>query len=88
MTLAAVRFAVTGAHHLSGSTGWKSAAGWVGLLLGVVAVYAALALELEGSHGRSVLPLGRRGAGETAVRGEAPMDSGSLASEAGVRPQL
>jgi uncharacterized protein len=75
MTLAAVRFAVTGAYHLTGSAGWKSAAGWVGLLLGAVAVYAALALALESNQGRTVLPLGRRGPAESA-------------GEPGVRPQL
>ena len=75
MTLAALRFAVTGAYHLTGSAGWKSAAGWVGLLLGAVAVYAALALALEATQGRTVLPLGRR----------APAES---AGEPGVRPQL
>jgi succinate-acetate transporter protein len=74
MTLAAVRFAVTGAYHLTGSDAWKSAAGWVGLLLGAVAVYAALALALESTQGRTVLPLGRR----------APAGPG----EPGVRPQL
>jgi uncharacterized protein len=74
MTLAGVRFAVTGAYHLTGSAGWKSAAGWVGLLLGVVAVYAALALSLESTHGRAILPLGRRApaepAGEPGVRSQ------------------
>jgi succinate-acetate transporter protein len=75
MTLAAVRFAVTGGYHLTGSAGWKSAAGWVGLLLGVVAVYAALALALESTQGRTVLPLGRRAPAEPV-------------GEPGVRPQL
>ncbi|MGY1803133.1 hypothetical protein ACI78T_07615 [Blastococcus sp. SYSU D00922] len=75
MGLAGVRFAVTGAHHLTGSAGWKSAAGWVGLALAVLALYAALALELEGSHRRTVLPLGRRG-------------QASPGDDPGVRPQL
>lgn len=61
MALAGVRFAVTGAYQLTGSAAWKSTAGWVGLALAVLALYAALALELEGSHRRTVLPLGRRG---------------------------
>lgn len=75
MTLAALRFGVTGAYELTGSAGWKAAAGWVGLLLGAVAVYAALALSLESTHGRTVLPLGRRAPAETA-------------GEPGVRPRL
>jgi succinate-acetate transporter protein len=75
MTLAGVRFAVTGAYHLTGSAAWKFVAGWVGLLLGVVAVYAALGLALEATQGRTVLPLGRRAPAEPA-------------GEPGVRPQL
>jgi succinate-acetate transporter protein len=75
MTLAAVRFAVTGAYELSGSAGWKAAAGWVGLPLGAVAVYAALALALESTHGRTILPLGRKAPAEPE-------------GEPGVRPQL
>jgi uncharacterized protein len=88
MALAAVRFAVTGAYQLTGSADWKSAAGWVGLALAAVALYAALALELEGSSGRTVLPVGRLGEGRAAVRGEGPLNAAELAKEAGVRPQL
>jgi hypothetical protein len=82
MGLAGVRFAVTGAYHLTGSPTWQTAAGWVGLALGGLAVYAALALELEGSHGRTVLPLGRRGPAQAAV------EPSGVAGEPGVRSQL
>jgi uncharacterized protein len=75
MGLAGVRFAVTGGFHLTASPDWKAAAGWVGLALAVLALYAALALELEGAQGRMVLPLGRRAPAEPA-------------GEPGVRPQL
>ncbi|HLM05344.1 MAG TPA: hypothetical protein VK402_09185 [Blastococcus sp.] len=75
MGLAGVRFAVTGVHHLTGSVGWRTAAGWVGLALAAVALYAALGLELEGSHSRTILPLGRRSPAEPA-------------GEPGIRPQL
>ncbi|WP_164704582.1 GPR1/FUN34/YaaH family transporter [Blastococcus litoris] len=75
MLLAGTRFAVTGVYELSSSAAWKTAAGSTGLLLGAVALYAALALELEGSHRRTVLPLGRRG--------EQP-----IGDDPGVRPQL
>lgn len=37
---------------------------WVGIVLAGVALYAALALELEGTRERTVLPVGRRGAGQ------------------------
>jgi succinate-acetate transporter protein len=60
MGLAGLRFLATGAYELSASAAWKATAGWVGLLLGVVALYAALALALEGAQGSTVLPLGRR----------------------------
>ena len=75
MGLAGVRFVVTGIYELQASPAWKSAAGWVGLALAVLALYAALALELEASHGRTILSLGRR----------EPVD---VAVEPGVRPQL
>jgi len=88
MGLAALRFLVTGAYHLTGSGTWKTTAGWVGLLLGAVAFYTALAMELEGSARRTVLPLGRRGPGVAAVEGRGPLDPADLAGEAGVRPQL
>ncbi|MGY1641945.1 hypothetical protein ACI782_12540 [Geodermatophilus sp. SYSU D00703] len=88
MCLAGIRFAVTGAYELTASAAWKSAAGWVGLALGALALYAALALELEGSERRTVLPLGRRGPGRAAVEGNGPLAPSSLAGEAGVRPQL
>ena len=88
MGLAGVRFAVTGAYHLTGFPDWQRTAGWVGLVLAAVALYAALALELEGARGRTVLPLGRRGAAATAVRGEGPLAPADLARVPGVRPQL
>ena len=88
MCLAGIRFAVTGAYELTGSTAWQSAAGWIGLALGASALYAALALELEGSERRTVLPLARHGAGQSAVQGEGPLAAGDLLIEPGVRPQL
>jgi hypothetical protein len=88
MGLAGTRFLVTGIYEITGSAAWKGAAGWVGLVLAAVAFYAALALELEGARERTVLPVGRRGAGAAAMAGHGPLDPGALAGEAGVRPQL
>lgn len=88
MGVAGVRFLVTGGHELTGSAGWQVTAGWTGLVLAAVAFYAALALELEGTRGRTVLPVGRRGHGLAAIRGEGPLDPTGLVREAGVRPQL
>lgn len=88
MALAGVHFGVGGAYQLTASTAWETASGWVGLLLGVVALYVALALVLEGSHHRTVLPLGRRGTSLTDLRGEEPLSARDLAAEPGVRGQL
>jgi uncharacterized protein len=88
MGLAGLRFLVTAGYELTGSAGWKTASGWVGIALAVIALYAALALELEGLKERTVLPVGRRGAGAAAMRGESSSDPSELAREAGVRSQL
>ena len=72
---AGIRFVVTGGYQVTASAGWRITAGWVGLALGILALYAALALEREGSHRHAVLPLGRRSPAEPA-------------GEPGVRPQL
>ncbi|SEK67684.1 hypothetical protein SAMN04515665_10489 [Blastococcus sp. DSM 46786] len=88
MALAATRFAVTGVYELTGSAGWEAAAGWVGVALALLALYAAFALELEATRLRTVLPLGRRGAGRSAMVGEGPLHSDDLVREVGVRPQL
>ncbi len=59
LALASARFAVTGVYELTSSSAWKSAAGIVGLVVSAAALYGALAFELEGAHGRTVLPTGR-----------------------------
>lgn len=95
-TLGLIAHGGIGTNHVDGNTrlctataaAAKSAAGWVGLALGGLALYAAVALELEGSERRTVLPLARHGAGRSAVRGERPLAPDDLAAEAGVRPQL
>jgi uncharacterized protein len=81
MALAGCRFAVTGIYQLDGSAAWKAAAGWTGLVLAVVALYTALALQLEGGGERTVLPVGRRGPGRL-PEGPEPL------REPGVRAQL
>lgn len=68
----AVRFAVTGVYEITGASTWKLVAGGVGLALGVLALYAAFAFELEGARGETLLPTGRAAAvledGEPGVR--------------------
>lgn len=83
-----VRFAATAGYELAGSTGWRIAAGVVGLLLAAVAIYAALALVLEGAYGRSSLPVFRRGRGQTAVTGDTAEHLKAAEGEPGVREQL
>lgn len=88
MGLSSVRFAVTGLAQLTGASVWFTVAGWVGLGLGVVAGYAALAFELEDVRHAGVLPVGRRGAGANTMTASAHEQLSSLAHEAGVRKQL
>jgi len=84
----AVRFAVTGIAQLSGSATWKTAAGWVGLVLLLVAVYAAWAGELEDVQGRPVLPTFRRAKARMAVEGPLVEQIMDVHHEPGVRKVL
>ncbi len=61
LAVSALRFALTGVVQLGGPPVWEVVAGVSGLALGVVALYAAMAFELEDVHHRAVLPLGRTG---------------------------
>ncbi|MCZ2816019.1 GPR1/FUN34/YaaH family transporter [Modestobacter sp. VKM Ac-2984] len=88
MIVAGTRFVTTGIYEMNASPDWKAVAGWVGIALAAVALYTALALELEGAQENTVLPVGRRGPGRAAMDGEGPLEPDSLAEEAGVRPQL
>lgn len=86
--LSAVRLAVSGAYHLSAGEAWKTTAGVLGVLLGGLAIYAALAFELEDTMGRAVLPTGRRGDGRNAFTGSLADQTDGIEHEAGVRKQL
>ena len=88
MGLSSIRFAVTGLAQLTGAAAWFTVAGWVGLVLGGVAGYAALAFELEDVRHAGVLPLGRRGSGADTMTASADEELASVAHEAGVRKQL
>lgn len=67
---------------------WQTAAGVTGILLGMLALYAALAFELEDQRRRTVLPTLRKGGGLTAMRADLPAQVDEVANEAGVRKQL
>jgi uncharacterized protein len=86
--VASLRFFMTAIYHLSGVRGWQTAAGAVGVLLFVMAMYGAWATELEGALGRPVLPLGRRGKGRIAVTGSLREQALGVVNEPGVRQQL
>jgi len=88
LLVAALRIAITGVYHLTSNNAWKTTAGVVGLVLFALAMYTALSAMLEGAAGKPILPLGRRGRGETAVDGSLLEQVQRVAHEPGVRVQL
>jgi succinate-acetate transporter protein len=88
LATAGLRFLVTGIYQLTSSEAWKDAAGVIGLLLAAFAIYAAYAAEFEDVVKRPVLPLGRRGKGERAVKGSYAEQIANVPHEPGVRQQL
>jgi hypothetical protein len=84
----ALRFAATGLFQITAAGTWEDVAGIVGLVLCGLAVYAAAAMAIEDAGGRTVLPLGRRGAGATSVGGPFGDQLRGIEREAGVRGQL
>ncbi|MER7485138.1 GPR1/FUN34/YaaH family transporter [Streptomyces sp. NPDC126497] len=88
LVTSSLRFFLTGAYHLSGGTAWKEAAGVTGLVLTAVALYAALAFEVEDVRHRTVLPTLRRGSGARAFDGTSGHQFADVIKEAGVRREL
>lgn len=88
LATAGLRFVLTGIYEISGSGTWKHAAGVVGLILAVLALYAGYAAEYEDVLKRPLLPLGRRGKGREAVEGTYAQQVAALTHEPGVRQQL
>jgi succinate-acetate transporter protein len=86
--VAALRFFSTAGYHMTGAQGWQRTAGVIGLILFALAMYAAWAANLEDAIGRTVLPLGRRGKGKTAVTGSLLEQTKEVVTEPGVREQL
>lgn len=82
--MASAKLVLTGVYEKLGGTAWAHAAGWEGVILAAVALYGALASDLEGEMHRTVLPLGRLGVGRRAV----DPDREPLDREPGVRPQV
>jgi succinate-acetate transporter protein len=82
------RFVMTGLFERTGNTAWEHASGWEGVALAGLALYAAVALDLESTHGRTVLPILRLGEARRAVRGSAADQLVGIEHEAGVRKAL
>lgn len=82
LTVAFVRFTLTGVYELTGLSGWKTVAGWCGVALAVLAVGAAVAFESEAARGRPLLPTLR----EDPQRN--PMMSAGVEREPGVHKRL
>jgi len=87
-TMAALRLATSGIYQMTSAVTWERITGWIGIVLGVLAVYAALAALLESVQGHTVLPLGRRDTGRTAVEGDFGDQVVDVTHEPGVRSQL
>ncbi len=88
LLIGAGRFALTGVYQATGSTGVDHAAGWLGVPLALFALYGGLALLLEESYQRMVLPLGRRGRARSSFEGGFEHQVRQAEQEAGVRRQL
>ncbi|MFD5878960.1 MULTISPECIES: GPR1/FUN34/YaaH family transporter [Streptomyces] len=82
------RWAATGVSGLTGA-GWLTAtAGALGLVVALVAGYAAFALMLEDMRGEEVLPIGRSGPAHRAVEGDLAVQLRDVERQAGVRRTL
>ena len=88
LATAGLRFMVTGIFQLTSNESLENTAGVLGLLLAAFAIYAAYAAEFEDVLKRPVLPLGRRGKAERAVKGAYAEQVANVAHEPGVRQQL
>jgi succinate-acetate transporter protein len=84
----ALRWWLTAAYEWGAPHDWKFAAGAVGVILGLLALYAALAFEMEDQARRTVLPTFRRSSGLQAMTGDLAAQVSHAHNEAGVRKQL
>jgi len=84
----ALRFWVTAVYEWGAPHVWETAAGALGIALGVLALYAALAFEVEDQRRETVLPTFRRKSGLVAMTGDLAHQVTRAHNEAGVRKQL
>ena len=88
LLMAAVRFALTGIYQFHGGVAWSDVSGWMGVAVSVVALYAALAFELEDTQHRTVLPVFRWRLGRRAITAGIAGAVDRVGREAGVREEL
>lgn len=88
LALAAVHFAISGGYELTSAAVWQYASGVCGIVLAGLALYAALATEVDSATRRDLLPLLRLAYGRRAVSGQLAEQMETLPREAGVRQQL
>lgn len=89
LAIGAARFALTGIYQASlGGTAVLEVAGWIGPPLAAFSLYGGLALLLEDSSQRTILPIGRRGRARTSLEGGIGPQIEHAEREAGVRRQL
>jgi uncharacterized protein len=86
--VASVRFLLTGITGLTHDTGLKHVTGVFGCVVAAVALYAALALELEGATQSPVLPTFRTARSAGALTAPLDRQVDELEHEAGVRQGL
>jgi hypothetical protein len=87
MTVAAVRFALTGVYQLGAGPAWQTATGVLGVVLLATALYGSLALALEDSRHGAVLPVQRKTTSAEAMSGDLALQLRNLPTEAGVRQE-
>jgi succinate-acetate transporter protein len=88
ITCGAARFLVAGLYELVGGTGLEHAGAIIGLAMAGVALYSAVATEIEDVRGELKLPLGRRHMAREAFEGSFARQLERIEREAGVRQQL
>jgi len=88
LLIGACRFALTGVYQVTGVSVVEQIAGWLGLPLALFALYGGLAMLLEESYQRMILPLGRRGRARTSLEGGFAHQVRRTETEPGVRRQL
>lgn len=88
LLLAGGHLIVDGIYELGAGAPWRHISGGSGLALAAVALYTAVAVELEDTRGRTVAPLGRRGLGRRSLEEPFADQVEGVEHEAGVRKTL